>query len=199
MKDKRGCSQWLLKILILLAAIWVLQKINLFPSLKNIFSSQPVAIDKTAQVIKQIKSLGQLITVVMYDEVVVDSSLKTTAFHLPGADKQLVIIARGKLLAGIDLKAMPDSSIKISGDSLSIHLPPAAILDIIINPGDYETFVERGEWSPEAVTNTKLKATLVITQHAYEKQILTKATTKATSVLKDFLHAAGFVEVTFLP
>src|SRR4051812_46040809 len=80
------------------------------PGIKQLFKSEPVVIDATPILIRQIKSLGQLITYTSYDEVVADSvmvtrgSLLVNSFNrfapiplLPLADKQLVLIAKGKI------------------------------------------------------------------------------------------------------
>lgn len=163
----------------------------------DLFSSKPVTIDDTPILVKEIRSLGQVITATYHDEVVVDSTIKHPFPQLPVTDDKLVIIARGKVLAGMDLKLLADSSITVSGDTVWMLLPQTKILDVIINPGDYETFQEKGKWSPEAVTAVKLSAKGKITANAYNKNIIDKANSKAKAVLEDFLHAAGFKIVLF--
>ena len=198
MRRSRSTNRWLIIILILTGLI-VLKTMNLLPSWGNIFSSKPVTIDETPILIKEIKSLGQVITATLYDEVVVDSTVAHHFPQLPITDDKLVIIARGKVLAGIDLKLLSDSSVRVSKDTVWIQLPPTKILDVIINPGDYETFEEKGKWSPEAATAVKLKARAKIIDHAYNKDIIKSANTKAKAVIEDFLQAAGFKVIYFLP
>lgn len=188
-----GC--WV-KIILVLAAILILKKMDWLPSW-DIFSSKPVTIDDTPIIIKEIRSLGQVITATYYDEVVVDSTIKHPFPQLPVTDDKIVIIARGKVLAGMDLKLLADSSITVAGDTVWMQLPQTKIIDVIINPGDYETFQETGKWSPEAVTAVKLMAKGKITANAYTKNIIDKANSKARAVLEDFLHAAGFKVVLF--
>jgi hypothetical protein len=195
----------LLFVAIAFIGIWLLQKINMLPTLREIFSPKPVIIDETPILIKDIRSIGQLITATLYDEVVVDSieitkgSRFVRSFNaivpfpiLPSADKQLVVVARGKVLAGTDLNLLGDSSLKISGDTVWLQLPPTKILDAIINPGGYEIFVESGTWSHHAVTAVKLKAREKMIDHAFEQNIIDKASIKTKAVIEDFLHAAGF-------
>lgn len=50
--------------------IFLFQKTNWLPSFKNIFASQPVVIEETPIIIKEINTLSQLITVTYTDEVV---------------------------------------------------------------------------------------------------------------------------------
>ncbi len=186
-------------------SIWLLQKINVLPTLREIFSPKPLVIDETPVLIKEIRSIGQLITATLYDEVVVDSieitkgSRFVRSFNaivpfriLPSADKQIVLVARGKVLAGTDLNLLADSSMKISGDTVWLQLPRTKILDAIINPSGYEIFVENGNWSPQAVTAVKLKAREKMIDHAFEQNIIDKASLKTKAVMEDFLHAAGF-------
>ncbi len=186
-------------------SIWLLQKINVLPTLREIFSPKPLVIDETPVLIKEIRSIGQLITATLYDEVVVDSieitkgSRFVRSFNaivpfriLPSADKQIVLVARGKVLAGTDLNLLADSSMKISGDTVWLQLPRTKILDAIINPSGYEIFVENGNWSPQAVTAVKLKAREKMIDHAFEQNIIDKASMKTKAVMEDFLHAVGF-------
>jgi hypothetical protein len=188
-----GC--WV-KIIIVLIAILILKKMDLFPSW-NIFSSKPVTIDDTPVIIKEIRSLGEIITATLYDEVVVDSTRVHHFPELPITDDRLVIIARGKVLAGIDLKALGDRSIKVIKDTVWMQLPPTKIIDVIVNPADFETFEEKGKWSPEAVTIVKIKAKEKISANAFNKNLMGVANTKAKAVLEDFFHAAGFKVVVF--
>ena len=197
-KDKSISAGCWVKIIILLAAILVIKKMDWLPSW-NIFSSKPVTIDDTPILIKDIRSLGQVITATFYDEVVVDSVIKHHFPQLPLTDDRLVIIARGKVLAGIDLKLLGDSSVTVTNDTVRMKLPPTKVIDVIINPGDYETFEETGKWSQEAVTAVKLKAKDKITANAFNKNIIEKAGTKAKAVLEDFFHAAGFKVVLLYP
>lgn len=176
--------------------ILIFKKMDWLPSW-DIFSSKEVTIDDTPILIKDIRSLGQVITATYYDEVVVDSIIKHSFPQLPITDDKLVIIARGKVLAGMDLKLLADSSITLLKDTVWVALPPAKVIDVIINPGDYTTFEEKGKWSPEAVTAVKTRAKEKITDNAFTKNIIQKADRKGRAVLEDFLRAAGFRVVRF--
>lgn len=191
-----GAGCWV-KIILLLVAILILKKMDWLPSW-DIFSSKAVTIDDTPILIKDIRSLGQVITATYYDEVVVDSVIKHQFPQLPITDDKLVIIAKGKVLAGIDLKGLADSSVTVKKDTVWMQLPQTKIIDVIINPGDYETFEEKGKWSQEAVTAVKLKAKDKITGNAFNRNIIVKANAKAKAVLEDFFHAAGFKVVVYM-
>ncbi len=195
-------------IIIAAAGFWLLQKLDVIPSLKSIFTSQPVSIDETPILIKEIKSIGQLITYSSSDEVVADSVILTTgaafvnSFNrfspmplLPSAEKKLVLIGRGKVLAGTDLSLLTDTSVSIQNDTLRIYLPKAKILDAILNPGDFETFVEKGDWSQAEVTLVKIQARRKMIAHALQQNILPKAETKAKAIIEDFLGKMGYKHI----
>ena len=197
MRKRRWRLNGCFTIIAIVAVIFILKKSDIFSSLKNIFLPQPVVIDESPILIKEIKSLGQLITATMYDEVVADSTVVNHFPHLPITDDRLVIIARGKVEAGVNLKLMADSNTRVIKDTVWMQLPPTQIIDVIINPENFEIFEEKGNWKPEAVSFIKLKAKTLIIDHALHKNIIAIATNKAKAVLENFLHAAGFKIVLF--
>jgi len=202
---KRLIRNIALVIVFIVALVWVLHKSGIVPSMKDIFSSKPVVIDETPILIKEIKSIGQLITATSYDEVVVDSVVtsRTSAIInsfnavspfpvIPVVEKRLVLIGKGKVLAGTDLSSLTNESIKISKDTIWLQLPPTKILDAVMNPSDFETFEEKGNWTPDEVTAVKLTARQKLIDRALNQNIIDKASTKAKAVMEDFLNALGF-------
>lgn len=198
----------LITIFITVAAYWLLQKTHVLPSIRDIFRARPVVIDETPILIKEIKSIGQLITFTDYDEVVADTVILTrgsafvNAFNrlaavplLPSADKQLVLIAKGKVLAGTNLFVLTDSSLTIRSDTVTLFLPKAAIIDAIVNPSDFEVFIEKGQLTSQEVTLVKLQARRKLQSRALQQNILGKADAKAKTVMKDFLESLGYRKV----
>jgi hypothetical protein len=197
----------LIALLVIVVAYWLFTNV-VVPSMRNIFKSKPVVIDETPILIKEIKSIGQLITYTSFDEVVADTTIKTkgSAFVnnfnritrlpiLPSADKELVLIGRGKVLAGSDLSLLTDSSVSITKDTVRVYLPKVQILDAILNPSDFETFVEKGEWTNEEVILVKAKARRKMIEHAIQQNILPKADAKAKVIMEDFLRNMGYKHV----
>ena len=177
-------------------------------SWEAIFAARPMSIDKTPILIKEIKSIGQLITYTSYDEVVADSVIVTrgsafvNAFNrlspvplLPSADKQLVLIARGKVLVGTDLSMLTDSSVAIKNDTVTLVLPKPKIFEAIVNPSDFETFVEKGNWTSKEVMLVKIKARRKLEARALQQNILAKADIKAKAILQNFLGTMGYKKV----
>lgn len=194
--------QW---VMVLTVFVWLMNKLSKIPSMRSLFTAEKVVIDQTPILIKNIKTIAQLVTVTSYDEVVVDSLVynKAAAIFdifrrvspmaiLPSPQKQLVLIGRGKVLAGTNLQKLHDKSIAISNDTAWIQLPQAEILEAIINPSDFETFEESGRWSDNEVIAVKVKARDKMIARALERGILDKANKKANAVIENFLHTAGF-------
>ena len=202
-------TKYLWLVLLLLAVILLFQKIKWLPSFTDIFKSKPLEIENTAIVIKEINSLAQLITITAYNEVVIDETIKgnsifnnpqvPTLLNVPDlryADKKMVLIGKGKVLAGVDLAKLTDKDVFVQRDSVSVKLPKALLLQVILNPSDFETFEETGTWTDAEVRalKMKLKDKLIIT--VLRQNILPKASDKAKLLIENFLTSVGFKKVT---
>lgn len=194
-------------IAVIVIAIWVLFSGNIFQGFSNLFKRKPVVIENTAIVITQIKDIAELSTVQMYAEVVADSTVITrmglanTALSTMGmgiglgTHRKLVIVAKGTVKAGIDLKLLDSSSIFIKEDSIRVQLPSAKYLDVITNPSDFDIFVETGSWSTNDVNLVKLKAQRLLINKANEQKIIAQANTKAVNIIESFLKNIGYNKV----
>jgi hypothetical protein len=194
--------------LIVILLVSILHKAGIVPSFGDIFKPKAVVIDETPVLIKEIRSIGQIVTATAYDEVVADSVVTTNVSRainsinavslfplIPVAEKRIVIIAKGKVLAGTDLNLLTDESLRISTDTVWLQLPRAKIIDAIMNPSDFETFEEKGAWTNEEVTAVKLKARQKMIDRALDQNIINTASAKAKTVMENFLRAAGFKTV----
>lgn len=203
----RQFKNYLVFFLAVLAIWFLLGKMNIIPSFSNIFKSKSVKIDETPILIKEIKELAELTTMVSIDEVVVDSvtanpallAIKSiTGLSLnplsPGYD-QLVLICKGRVTAGTDLAAIGPADIFHNKDSVSLGIPPARILDVIINPSSVETFIENGDWTTEAFEKVKIKAREKMKARALSEDILGKANARARLLMNNFLSQSGFTKV----
>ncbi|MEP7250975.1 MAG: DUF4230 domain-containing protein [Ginsengibacter sp.] len=202
---RKSLFKYSLIVAVILLAIFLFQKINWLPSFNNIFKSQPVVIEETPIIIKQINTLAQLVTVTYTDEVVMDQaktgngipsivSAGIGMMMLPPTDR-LVMIGRGKVLAGIDLKNITSADVKTTEDSIHLTLPHATILNTIINPSGFETFDEKGSWSETEVIALKLKLKNELTQRAIQQNILRQAEKRSKNIIETFLKAEGFKKV----
>lgn len=191
-------KKYLLIVAAVLAIIFLLQKIHWFPSFGDLFKSKPVLIAETPVLIKEIKNLSLLTTISMYDEVVMDSTKEKNLPSFPGlrpVPDKIVLIGKGTVKAGVDLKKINEDDIQIKNDSVSMMLPHAEIQTILMNPSDFETFDEEGKWSSEAVTQIKIRMRNKIEQRALQNNILEKAGQRSILIIDNLLRRIGFKKI----
>ena len=191
-------KKYLVIIAALLAIIFLLQKIHWFPSFGDLFKTKPVLIAETPVLIKEIKNLSLLTTISMYDEVVMDSTKEKNLPSFPGlrpVPDKIVLIGKGIVKAGVDLKKINEDDIQIKNDSVSILLPHAELQAILMNPSDFETFDEEGKWSSEAVTQIKIRMRNKIEQRALQNNILDKSGQRSILIIENFLRRIGFKKI----
>lgn len=203
MSRKKGIPRFFWYAAGVLIVYFVLVQMNILPSLRNLFTSKRVIIDSTPVLVKEIKSIAQLMTIANYDEVVADSS-KVTEVSVPGfagssdgiqKENEVVLIAHGKIVCGTDLAALDEKSIFLKGDSVSLKMPPAKVLEAIVNPSDLEIFIESGSWAPDEINRLKVKAREKMISRATEMGLLAKATVRNKTVMENFLRIAGFKRI----
>lgn len=201
---RRSLKNIILLVVLAIALIWLLQK-RVAPSIASLFKPKPVVIDETPILIKQVRAIGELITAVASNEVVLQSVLPTRGSGfvnsvnkfapvdiLPSADKRLVLIGKGKVFVGTDFTKITDNGVVVTGDTVKVLLPKATVLDAVMNPSDFETFVETGTWSNEEVIALKAKARQQMIDKAIAGNIFTTANNKAKAVIEQFFLAAGY-------
>jgi Protein of unknown function (DUF4230) len=199
----KAFTRYISILLALIIFVILLQRIKLIPGFSDIFKPRPVLIDNTPVLIKEIRELTQLITVTSYDEVVVDSIKESTdILHaLTGISlkpDRIVIVAQGSVQAGTNLRYLTENDIQVEEDSITVALPQAEILEVIVNPSGFSTFSETGVWSPGAVTLVKAKAKRVMEYRAVQKNILQMAENRSKLLMENFLRSVGFKKVTIL-
>lgn len=180
----------LLILLLVLIIMFLLKRLNVFSGL---FTTEPLVIDKTPLVIKEIKSISELNTATLYQEIVVDSIAPS---KIPfAARREIVLILKGKVTAGIDLRSIRDEDVFVKDDSVNVTLPQSVIREVIINPSGVETFYEFGRWTNEEINQLKLSGKNKLLVAANRTNLLEKADAKARVVMETFLRAAGFVKI----
>lgn len=172
------------------------------------FQSKPVVIDETPWVISKIRELALLQTAKLYCEVIADSAIITQNDMVtqgirnailrpfipttPVPSKQIVMVVRGQVVAGINLAGITQDHINIRGDTAILQLPSAQILDVIANPSGIEIFSEEGVWTSEEKILVTQKAMRNMKEEAINRQLITTANNRAKVLMENFLKAAGF-------
>lgn len=158
-------------------------------------------IDNTANVVEKIKAISEFTTACYYEEAVLkDSKVEKHEGGFLGlvdteTSKELVIIAKGKVRAGFDLSKVTEDKINIKNDTIGITLPEPEIFDVIINPSDYEMYIEEGKWSHEEVTALQTNYRAQLLAKAQERGILNKAKEAAKKRLEGLFMTFGFTVV----
>ncbi len=199
----------LLIFLLFIATWWLLGKLDILPSIGKLFTPKKVEIDQTPLVIQQIKPLSQLVTITAYTEVTADSTVKTTMgeqlrdlfnpFKLGvTTTRELIVVGKVVVHAGVDLQKLTPQDLFISRDSVSINLPPAEILDAILNPSGTDIFLEEGTWENTAIVGMKNKIRSKAVEEVKSRGVLYQAEERAREVLLHFFTAAGFKKVNIV-
>lgn len=199
----RFIKNLILTLLLIVGGWWLLSKMNLIPSLGELLAPKAVQIDETAIIVKDIQPLAQLVTLSAYNEIVVDS-----AVNLPGVtviqplmplivpqisslNKAIVIIGKTVAHVGVDLKKITTKDIRLSADTVYLNLPPAQVLDVVLNPSDVEIFIEKGAWSPETITALKNRISAQAVEQVVKNGLIEQSQRKAAEILTRFFEATG--------
>jgi len=184
----------LLAILVLLYN--PLAKLGLLPSLASLFRGGPPRIEDTAVIIQQVKNIAQMFTQTFYDEYVYDTGVMRTPIF--NEDKRLIFIAKGEVIAGFDLSGLNEKSIIRHGKSIVVKLPPARVLDVVINPSGFETFSEEGEITFEESKKYHEDARRILEHNARQKGILKNSAEQGREMLEKFFRLLGFETVDII-
>lgn len=186
---------------IVVAGIFLMFRFDVFPG----FKKKNLKIDDTANVIEEIKRIGEFTSLCYYEEMALVESKgndfnqsKLASMTNTEIIDELVIIAHGKVRAGFDLTKLEEGDIQVTGDTLSIRLPEAEIFDVILNPSDYEIFVESGKWSHEQFSALQKRASANLKSNAEKYGIVEKAKETGIKKLDAFFKTFGFSKIFFL-
>ena len=194
----------LILIVVISLSLWLYFKIKNLPSVSDLFAPKKVTIENTPVVVKQVQALAQLVTISMYEELVVDSNAtdKRTMqlpllpdITLSSEVKKLVIIGKVTTHVGIDMQQLSNLDITGTKDSIHIILPAAEVLDAIINPSGVSVFIEEGNWSNGAIVKLKQKIQYLAITDAQSRGLLSQSENKAREIFTDFFMAAGYQKV----
>lgn len=162
-------------------------------------------IDKTANVVTEVKKISKFTTACYYEEVTlvekkaneaVDNTAGKYVASLLGkknlVEDEICIIANGKVRAGYDFEKLADDAITVSGDTLEVKLPEVEIFDIVVNPSNFDIYVNDGNWTHEQVTKIQGKAKAKIEEDAQKAGIIEKAKTSGEEQLVNLFKTFGF-------
>ena len=188
--------RYLLPLTLLLAIILVLL---LRPVRQR--KERRLEIDRTAAVVEEVRRIGELSSAGYYEELVLtdrDESYLGELKRVSGLNRltgnsDFVIICKGRVRAGFDLTKVQGSDFSVSGDTLRLTLPPVEVLDVVLNPADYELFA--GHRTHEETTGILLQAKQRLRADAVRDGIQEQAGRSAEGQLRRLFAAMGYREV----
>lgn len=197
MKTVRKIITLLTVIIVVCAGLFVAYKFtHMFDFLKR-----DLSIEKTTNVVEEVKKIGEFTTACYYEEVPLRDiridTIKREGLLGIGAGKsfkenEIVLIGKGRVRAGFDLAKVKDGDMNVHGDTLEMKLPRAELFDIIMNPSDFTTEYESGTWSHELTKPLKERAKADLEKNAIDYGILQKAEESGLKRLELLFKTFGY-------
>ena len=137
-------------------------------------------IEKTANIVEEVKKISELTTACYYEESVLQKEKIITKKQWFSSDvdtvkNTIVLTVLCKVRAGFDLSMLGENDLVVKGDTVNIKLPAPKIFDVISNPSDYRIFEESGDWKHDEIVAMQVQGKERMLQNALENNILEKA------------------------
>ena len=163
-------------------------------------SQKTPTIADTKNVVEHVREISEFTTASYYEEFVVQESKIVAKESLFGFKKdqvdsvqnEIVIILKGKVRAGFDLSKMTEADLCAKSDTLLVQLPAPELFDVIINPSDYEIFIEEGKWSHDEIQAFQVQSKEQLRTHALQEDIIIKAKTEGKERLTNLFKTFGY-------
>ena len=204
MKKERRKSHFLRYVVVILVLVLLIALAVLVLYSRRTVVEHGLRIDKTAAVVEQVRRMGELSSAGFYEELVLtdrDDSYLGELRRLDGVRRiagsgDFVIICKGRVRAGFDLAKMKPSDFSVSGDTLRVTLPPVEVLDVIINPTDYEHF--SGHRTHEETVGIILQAKQRLRLAAIQAGVLDQAEASGVASLQRLFSSLGYKQVDII-
>lgn len=151
-------------------------------------------------VVKEVQKLNRLETASFTIEKVVEAGEQGNPFQDLLYGDRILLIAHGKVVAGIDLASIQNEDIIVNGKNLSVNLPAPEILSSTLDNSKTRVYdrtlgyLNRGNKDLES--EARLAAEASIRQAACEGRILDEAQVNAVERIRQLFEFAGFTSVT---
>jgi hypothetical protein len=178
--------------------IFLLRRADFFSAGPRIDTSRPA-------VVRQIRQLQRLETVVFAMDKIVSGGYENRFLPRVLAGDRLLLMAYGDVTAGVDLGHLEADAVSIDGRSVRLRLPPAELFSARIDSERTRVYSrETGLFSrvdPDLESDVRREAERQVRQAALDDGILQAATANASTTLQSLLHGLGFekVEISTAP
>ena len=174
-------------IVVVVLAIFLLMYVRNFRRNHRITVENEV---ETSVTVNDIQRISELVTSSFYGETAMRSKKGFMG------RKEIVVIGSGTVRAGFDLSSMTEDDFYCDGDTLYLDLPEAKILDVIVNPKDYEFFdCNSKDWSQNEINNIVSQMRKEIEHDAIKHGVLATANTEGVKKMQRLLMDFGFADV----
>jgi len=189
-------SHIILLIVAVVSTIVVLGLLNI----NNPFSRPEATIDLSRpSVIKEIQSLGNLETASYSVEKIVEAGQEGNFVQNLLFGDKLLLVANGKVTAGVNLTQIEDKDVSIRGKKLTVNLPAPIILSSSLDNSKTKVYDRSQGYLSQANKDLESQARLAaedsITQAACDAGILVDAQRNAIDRIRQLFLFAGFEEV----
>lgn len=141
-------------------------------------------------VVSQVRGLKELVTV----RYVVQKTVGVTGER----QESILLLVQGRASAGVDLGAVTQYDVQVSGKKVRIRLPHAQIFDVYLDEKNTKVWDRRTAWwtpwvspDPELERRARLAAIGDIRKAALDMGILKDAESSARTALQDLTKAMG--------
>jgi hypothetical protein len=161
---------------------------------------EPVVNTSRDSVIKEIQELGNLETASYSIEKIVEAGENKSAFQNLLFGDRILLIANGKIIAGVNMSEITQNDVTINGTELSINLPPPVILLSTLDNSKTKVYdrtkglLNPGDKDLESLARDQ--ALKSITTAACQGGILAEAKENAIERITQLFKFAGFTKVT---
>lgn len=108
---------------------------------------------------------------------------------------EICLIAKGEVRAGYRLGALTEKDVFAEGNVLHVSLPNAEILEVSIDPKEWDFYEEKGEWKEAQIEALKQRARQQMEADAIAAGILQNAAEAGKKKLKALCLCFGFEDV----
>jgi Protein of unknown function (DUF4230) len=175
---------------------------SLLPIVGPLLAEKPPRTTTGPVVVEGIRELDQPATVRWTESVPVTRETGGDILDRLFSGEKVIVIATGKVEAGVDLGDITKDDVSVGGDSVTIDLPQPEILSASLD--EEKTSVYDRDFSPlnvrpddQLVEEARLQAVEKIKVAARENEILDTAENNAEDSVRAFVTTLGFEEVRF--
>jgi hypothetical protein len=172
-------------------------------TVSEIIHPTPTIYPDPVVVIQQVRSLAKLETVQYSIDQVITAESGQGFFSFLFGDR-LLLVAHGRVVAGIDLSKVLTADIRVDtfSGTVSMILPPAEIFSVALDNEKTAVYSRESGWFPPSAktleTDARKMAEKQIRAAAVADGILDTAMTNGQAFLQRFILALGYRQVVFL-